>query len=182
MAALAAPAQAFGASADLSVSLSESPDPVAPGANLTYKATALNNGPDNASSAALSFPIPAGTTFMSFSAPVGWTLSAPVVGGTGTASATNVTMGAFTGDIFTLVVHATTAGPFTATATITSATSDPNPSNNAATLVTNQPVSVPAPTAPAPTVTSTPTKRKKCKKKKPRRSAVSAKKRCKKNR
>jgi uncharacterized repeat protein (TIGR01451 family) len=156
------------------MSLTDSPDPVASGGNLTYKATALNNGPDAASSVSVQTPIPTGTTFVSMTAPSGWSLTTPPLGGTGTATATNGTMGTFTGAIFTLVVHTTTPGPFTETATISSATPDPNPSNNSATVLSNEPASAPVPPA------STPTHKKKCKKK--RRSAAAAKKRCKKKR
>ena len=46
--------------ADLSVSLSDSPDPVAVGAGATYTATVTNHGPDAADGAFVTFDVPAG--------------------------------------------------------------------------------------------------------------------------
>jgi len=53
--------------ADLTLSLpTASPNPVAHGANLTYTFSVLNNGPDVSDGDTLRFPLPAGTTFVSF--------------------------------------------------------------------------------------------------------------------
>jgi uncharacterized repeat protein (TIGR01451 family) len=53
--------------ADLTLSLaSASPNPVAHGANLTYSFSVLNNGPDVSDGDTLRFPLPPGTTFVSF--------------------------------------------------------------------------------------------------------------------
>ena len=51
--------------ADLSVSISDSPDPVATGATLTYSIRVRNTGPDPATNAVLTDSIPSGVTFVS---------------------------------------------------------------------------------------------------------------------
>lgn len=55
------------AEADLSVSLADSPDPVAPGANITYTATVQNNGPDDAENVELNVALSFKTSFVSAS-------------------------------------------------------------------------------------------------------------------
>jgi uncharacterized repeat protein (TIGR01451 family) len=125
--------------ADLSVAKTDSPDPVTAGQNITYTITVNNAGPNTASTVSLSDTIPTGTTFVSFTSPVGWTPSTPPVGGTGTVTATNPSLTVAAGaQTFTLVVNvnAATTGTVTNTATITSATSDSNNANNSATAPT----------------------------------------------
>ncbi len=120
------------AEADLAVDKGDSNDPVLPGANLTYTITVTNNGPDVAEDAELTDTLPAGTTFVSLSSPGGWTATTPPVGGTGTVTATtsSLAVGAAT---FTLIVTVNPAatGTITNSSGITSATHDPNTSNNA---------------------------------------------------
>jgi uncharacterized repeat protein (TIGR01451 family) len=52
-------------SADLSVTKTDSPDPVTAGSNLTYTITVTNNGPADADSAQVTDAVPAGTSFVS---------------------------------------------------------------------------------------------------------------------
>lgn len=54
-----------GDSADLSVSITDSPDPVATGAALTYSIRVRNAGPDSATGAVLTDSIPSGVTYVS---------------------------------------------------------------------------------------------------------------------
>src|SRR5947207_1771033 len=61
----------------LSLTKSDSPDPVLAGNNITYTLTVTNNGPSDATGVSLSYAIPAGTSFVS--ATVGGTLTAGVV-------------------------------------------------------------------------------------------------------
>jgi len=68
---------------DVSIVATDTPDPVAAGHNLAYSITVYNNGPLAAGPDTISNAIPAGTTFVSATAPAGWSLSAPAVGGTG---------------------------------------------------------------------------------------------------
>src|SRR4051812_16857619 len=74
--------------ADLSITKVDDPDPVTAGSSLVYTITVSNKGPDNADSAMLSDPLPAGTTFQSLAAPAGWSCTTPAMGATGTVSCT----------------------------------------------------------------------------------------------
>lgn len=117
--------------ADLSITLTDTPDPVIAGSNLTYVATLTNNGPGNAQDASISLPLPGGTTLVSATPSSGgacvgtttvdciWTGPTAV----GAANARTVT-------ITVLVSPAQTAG-LSATATGTSTTFDPTSPNTA---------------------------------------------------
>jgi uncharacterized repeat protein (TIGR01451 family) len=132
-------------SADLSITKTAAPEPVTAGANLTYTITASNAGPSNASSAALTDVLPTGTTFVSLASPGGWSCTTPAVGATGAVSCSNASM-AIASEVFTLVVQVDSGAAggtvLSNTATIASATTDPNPGNESATA--NSTVSAPA--------------------------------------
>jgi uncharacterized repeat protein (TIGR01451 family) len=143
------------ASADLSVTKTGSPDPVAPGANLVYTITVSNPGPSSAALVSLSDPLPAGTTFVSLSSPGGWSCSTPAVGANGTVSCTLASMAPGSA-VFTLTVAVGATVPpgtmLTNTATVSS-TSDTNPANNggsASTTVQGAPQLVEVPTLSDP--------------------------------
>lgn len=69
---------------DLSVSISDSPDPVIAGNNLTYTESVTNNSTVvPAQNVELTQTTPPGTTFVSMTPPAGWTCVTPSVGGTG---------------------------------------------------------------------------------------------------
>jgi uncharacterized repeat protein (TIGR01451 family) len=125
--------------ADLLLSKTDSPDPVAPGSNLSYQITITNSGPSNATSATFSDTLPAGTTFVSLSTTGPWTCTTPAVGAGGTVSCTNPSFGV-TVDFFTLVVavdpSVASGTVLSNTATITSATADPNGANGSSTTTT----------------------------------------------
>jgi hypothetical protein len=127
------------AAADLSVTKTDTPDPVNAGTNLTYTITVANAGPDAASAAAWSDTLPAGTTFVSLSPVAGWTCTTPAVGGTGTVDCNNPSF-AVGSAVFTLVVNVDASVlPGTLlgnTAAATSTTTDPNAANNASTTTT----------------------------------------------
>ena len=57
--------------ADLSVTKTDSPDPVAAGSNITYTIVIDNDGPDTATSVVLTEATPANTTFVSVSPSAG---------------------------------------------------------------------------------------------------------------
>jgi uncharacterized repeat protein (TIGR01451 family) len=133
-----------GASADLSVTKVDTPDPVTAGTNLTYTITVANAGPSNAAGVNLSDPMPAGTTFVSLASPGGWSCTTPAVGSGGTVSCSNTSFGVGSA-VFTLTVAvspATANGTvLTNTATASSATTDPNPGNESGTATTTVSVS-----------------------------------------
>ena len=78
--------------------------------------------------------VPTGTTFVSFTAPPGWTSTTPAPGGTGTITATRPTFTSFDNIGFTLIVHVNSSSGTTLqnTASVSSATPDPVPGNNSA--------------------------------------------------
>jgi uncharacterized repeat protein (TIGR01451 family) len=127
------------AEADISVTKTDSPDPVGAAANLTYTITVTNNGPSDSQNVSLSDPIPANTTFVSLDFPSPFGCLTPPVGGTGTVdcSATTLTPGSY---VFTLVVQADDAlvagSIITNSATATGTTTDPNGVNNTAETTT----------------------------------------------
>ena len=115
--------------ADVSVTLSDSPDPVSPGAQLTYVATLTSNGPGSANNASISLPLPAPTVFVSAVASNGGTCSgSPTVvciwAGATPASATRTAT-------IVATVPATASGTLNATVTA-GAANDSNGSNNTA--------------------------------------------------
>ncbi len=101
----------------LSISITDAPDPVVAGFDVTYTITVSTTIQDG-TNAILSFPLPPGTTFRSLSAPGGWTCSTPAVGSPGSASCSAAVLAS--GDsIFTLTVRvpASAAGGSTVTDT-----------------------------------------------------------------
>src|SRR5206468_7856787 len=90
-------------SADVSVTKTDSPDPVTAGQNLTYTIIVTNNGPSDAQGVSLTDTIPANTTFVSFVKPAGWTFTN--VAGVITANDSTVAAGSGP-QTFTLVVNA----------------------------------------------------------------------------
>lgn len=126
-------------SADLGVTKTDSPDPVAAGSNLTYTITVTNNGPDPAAAASLSDTLPAGTRFVSLSSPAGWSCTTPAVGSGGTVSCTQTSLAVGSG-VFTLTVAvdpSVAAGTVLSnTAAVASTTNDPVPGNGSATATT----------------------------------------------
>ena len=125
--------------ADLSVTNSASPNPVAAGSNITYTQVVTNNGPSAADNATFVTVIPANTTMTGSTAPAGWSCVTPA-GGTGNVVCNNVDMLGLTTATFTLVVkvNAGTANGtvITDVASAASSVSDPNTLNNSATANT----------------------------------------------
>jgi uncharacterized repeat protein (TIGR01451 family) len=130
------------ARADVSVTKSDTPDPVLAGADLTYLINVTNNGPSDAQTVILTDSLPAGTTFVSLSQTQGpvFSCATPPVGGTGTVSCTIATLALGASASFTVVVHvdatAAVGSVITNTATVTTTTTDPNGDNNTATATT----------------------------------------------
>ncbi|HUQ32902.1 MAG TPA: Calx-beta domain-containing protein [Pyrinomonadaceae bacterium] len=123
-------------SADLSVTKSDSPDPVLPGNNVTYTLNIANGGPDTASSVTVTDNLPSSVTFVSCSSTNGGSCSN--TGNNVTVSFPSLANGATA--VITLVasVNSGTGGTtITNTATIAPTATDPQTSNNTATTTTN---------------------------------------------
>ncbi|MBK9654839.1 MAG: IPTL-CTERM sorting domain-containing protein [Rhodanobacteraceae bacterium] len=127
-------ATAVNVAADLSITLTDTPDPVTAGTNLSYLATLSNGGPSDAQDVTISLPLDAGTSFVSATPSAGGSCNAasPVVctwaGATLPAGTRSVT-------VVAAVAAAQTAG-LSATATASSLTPDPAAGNNTATATT----------------------------------------------
>ena len=71
---------------DMVATMSASPDPVAPAANLTFTSVVTNNGPSSAPAAGAGVQwvmnVPAGTNFQSITVPAGWVCATPAIGAT----------------------------------------------------------------------------------------------------
>jgi large repetitive protein len=117
-------------SADLSITKSDSPDPVIAGNNLTYTLGITNNGPSDATGVSISDAIPAGTSFVSASG--GGTLAA----GTVTWATGALANGASTSRTLTVSVNSSRTTNLSNTATVSATTTDPTPGNNSATEAT----------------------------------------------
>ncbi|MBI4637939.1 MAG: SBBP repeat-containing protein [Candidatus Rokubacteria bacterium] len=129
-------------SADLSVTLADSPDPVTVGDLLTYTATLTNLGPDDATSVTLSDVLPSAVTFFSVTASQG-SCSAD-----GTISCSLGTLAASATATVTLVVRPTTDGAISNAVSVAAAETDPTSANNTAATTTTavQPSPPAAPT------------------------------------
>jgi uncharacterized repeat protein (TIGR01451 family) len=125
--------------ADLSITKSDSPDPVASGAPLTYTITATNDGPQDATGVTVIDPLPSNVIFKSVSSTQG-----PCARSTGkkndpkngTVTCTVGSLVSGASATITIVVTPTKAGTISNTATVTGTPSDPDTSNNAATGTT----------------------------------------------
>ena len=116
---------------DVSIAAKGSPSSVSPGGTLTYTITVNTGKGDNTiTNLALTDTVPAQTTFQSFTAPIGWSVTAPPVGGTGKVTATFGSIGQKATASFTLVVKVSqTAAGSTLTNTSTIATTSPQPTS-----------------------------------------------------
>lgn len=115
---------------------------VTAGTNLSYSLTVSNSGPSDAQTVTLTDPLPAGTTFASGSQNTGplFTCTTPPVGTGGTVTCTIATLAAGASATFTLDVavpaDAVLGATGSNTATISTATSDPNAANDSSTVTT----------------------------------------------
>jgi uncharacterized repeat protein (TIGR01451 family) len=116
--------------ADLSVSKTDSPDPVRVGQNLTYSLAVHNAGPDSAATVQVSDTLPAGVNYVSASSSVGSCT------GTSTVSCSLGTLASDANETVTIVVTPTATGTLTNTATVASTTADTDGTNNSSTATT----------------------------------------------
>jgi uncharacterized repeat protein (TIGR01451 family) len=116
---------------DISVSKSDSPDPVTVGNNLTYTITVTNNGPDTATGITLTDILSSSVTYISTTSTQG---SYTKSGNTVTCNIGTLSNGASA--TVTIVVTPTTSGTITNSASVTCSETDSNTSNNTATATT----------------------------------------------
>jgi uncharacterized repeat protein (TIGR01451 family) len=116
--------------ADLTITLTDSPDPVTAGTNLTYVATATNNGPSDATDVAINLPLPANTTLVSATGGSCVGTACTFAGATAPGASRSVTY------VVTVAPSVPDGSTITATATASSATTDPNAANNSASTTT----------------------------------------------
>ncbi|MDG3008047.1 beta strand repeat-containing protein [Paludisphaera mucosa] len=140
---------------DVSVAASADPGTIAPGGFVTFTFTVtIPNSEDGVVAPQFLVSAPAGATFVSFTAPQGWTATTPEVGGVGDVRATT----SFAPDrgtlTFTMVVQVDPAAAdgfvVSARGLFASETVDPNSPNDAASasaVVAAAPTPTPAPTA-----------------------------------
>lgn len=128
-----------GTSADLSISMTDTPNPVLAGGNLTYAFVVANAGPSNANTATWSHVMPAGTLLQSFVADPSWTCTTPAVGTNGTVTCNAASLAPSSGN-FSLVVQvdpmAAAGSLINASATVSATTNDPDTANNTSTVAT----------------------------------------------
>lgn len=116
--------------ADLSITKTDSPDPVTAGSSLTYTITIANNGPNTATGVTLTDTLPGSVTFVSSTPSQGFCSGAAVV----TCSIGSLANSASA--TVAIVVTPTAAGTITNTASVTAAVTDTNTANNSATQST----------------------------------------------
>ena len=137
---LATTATTVEGSADLTISKTDSPDPVLAGNVLTYDVKITNNGPSTALDPALTDAMPSQVTFLGYQVQNGsgaCSLS-PAAPYTLSCDLNDLLPGQFVRVVFTVLVNPSTPDGtvITNTATAAAATPDPNPANNNATAQT----------------------------------------------
>ena len=140
------------AEADLAITKTASPSPLAPGQSVSYVVTVKNNGPNDAANVTVTDNLPPDLTFGSATpsqgAPCTFASGAVTCPMGTVANGATVTVGITA----SLAPDATGISSLTNAATVTSTTDDPNPANNSATAVT--PVAVSADVAAGIAVSS----------------------------
>lgn len=127
---------------DLSVTVTDSPDPVISGQTITFNVSVANLGPSTAEDLVMTDVLPAGTTFISCtSSHIFATCTGPAVGTNGTVTGRIATLEPVPGSSaigFTIKANVTAAPGATLqnTASATSFRPDPNTANNSATSST----------------------------------------------
>lgn len=124
---------------DLSLTMVDAQDPVGFGGQIIYTLTVTNQEPHFASSLTLTDATPAGTTFLSVTAP-GWSCIAPPVGTSGTVTCTRPGLSCRSTSTMTIAVTvnqcAEVGTVVTNTASVTAENADPQPANNTAVTTT----------------------------------------------
>lgn len=131
----------------LSLTQTDSPDPVTVNTNLTYTLNVTNKGLSDVTGVTLTDTLPSGVIFVS-ATPTQGTCS-----GTGTVTCSLDSLASSATATVTIVVTPTASGKITNTATVSGNETDPNTSDNSATVVTTVQSSLSALTLSPTTVT-----------------------------
>jgi uncharacterized repeat protein (TIGR01451 family) len=118
------------ASVDLSITGTASPNPGQVGVNLSYRLTAMNNGPATATNVMVVDTLPAGVTFISSSSTQG------SCSGTSTVTCAVGTLSAGSNAVITITVTPTLQGQLVNNASISGSETDFDTTNNTASLTT----------------------------------------------
>lgn len=123
--------------ADLSVTNTDTPDPVATGGTITYTQTVTNNGPDTAMNVTVTEALSPSVGFVSLVAPAGYSCTTPAVGASGAITCTTASLTSGASGVFTVVVNViATSGTVSNTITADAVTYDPDASDDSATAGT----------------------------------------------
>ncbi|MFP5245583.1 MAG: hypothetical protein ACLGH0_02730, partial [Thermoanaerobaculia bacterium] len=118
------------ASADLGITKTTTATNVPNGSTFSYTISVTNAGPSPASTVTMTDTLPATLLFQSIVAPAGWNCTTPAVGASGTVTCTIATLASGATANFTLTVRANgSTGTVTNSASVMSATADPNGGN-----------------------------------------------------
>ena len=125
--------------ADLRVTVSTSPEPVAPGGVFTYTIVVTNDGPSDATAVQLLAPVTEGVAFVSAQPPADWACTVPPPGSTGQLRCSRGTLPSGLSSTFTLTVRVDIgrAEEVSPRIVVLSATPDPLAFNNQAQAVTH---------------------------------------------
>ena len=128
--------------ADVSITATDSPDPVGPDGDITYTVTVRNNGPDAAPNVNMNVPLNNTLRVTSVTAPAGFNCGSVPVGSGASFTCTNPSLAASTNAVFTIVLRAndeqfgildqTIVQNFNATSSV----ADPNNANNSVNVST----------------------------------------------
>jgi uncharacterized repeat protein (TIGR01451 family) len=127
--------------ADMQITASDSPDPIAPNGNITYTVNVTNAGPDATTNAHMSVILNNTLRYQSITVPAGWSCPALVIGSGASFTCTAANLG-LTTSVFTLVLNAGSAQfantnqTINQTFTTASDFADSNNANNAVTVST----------------------------------------------
>lgn len=123
--------------ADISVTNSDSPDPVVQGDTITYIQSIANGGPDAAPNATFSEVLQSSVGFQSIVVPAGFVCTTPAIGASGAINCTNPSLASGGGGTITLTVNViASSGTVTNTISGSSNVSDPDNTDNSATVTT----------------------------------------------
>jgi uncharacterized repeat protein (TIGR01451 family) len=126
--------------ANVSITATDSPDPVTNGNNLTYQVTATNAGPDAGTNTQVSFAPHPSLTFQSIAAPAGWNCTPPAVNAAGATTCTLASFPSGGTANFTLVEKVVTngsGGTLNSVFLVGTSIQDPVPANNSVEVFTN---------------------------------------------